>query len=52
MNYLDPIADPIADPISDTLTDFDLLLIRTIKNHQGLSVININDAIFEPKKGH
>lgn len=49
MNYLDPIADPIvdpiADPISDALTDFDLLLLRTIKNQQGLNVPKLLEII-------
>ena len=47
MNYSDPIIDPIIDPITDALSDFDLLVMRTIKNNQGLNVPKLLEIIVE-----
>jgi hypothetical protein len=46
-NCYDPISDPITDPITDVLSDFDLLVMRTIKNHQGLNVPKLLEIIVE-----
>lgn len=36
-----------SDPITDALNDFDLLVMRTIKNHQGLNVPKLLEIIKE-----
>lgn len=36
-----------SDPITDALSDFDLLVMRTIKNHQGLNVPKLLEIIVE-----
>ena len=41
----DPIRDPINDPINVSLSDFDLLVIRTIKDHPGLNTRQILNKI-------
>ena len=37
--------DPLSDPISDPLTDFEVALMKTIKENPGLNVVQLLDKM-------
>ena len=41
----DPLVDPIEDPILDPLNDFELAILKTIKENPGLNVPKLLDAL-------
>lgn len=46
LNYLsDPINDPLSDPIATKLTDFELILLSTIKENPGCNATKLLEII-------
>ena len=45
LNYVDPVNDPVNDPIYDELSDFELAIMRIIKNNPGLNAPKILEIL-------
>lgn len=45
LNYVDPANDPANDPIYDELNDFELAIMRIIKNNPGLNAPKILEIL-------
>lgn len=47
VNYyrIDPINDPLNDPINDPLSDFDLEILKVVKENPGMNTVAITDRI-------
>lgn len=45
LNYADPVNDPVNDPIYDELNDFELAIMRIIKNNPGLNAPKILEIL-------